>query len=493
MEILSGVSRLGVTCKGEAKGSVKGQTCLALREKQNVALSSVLAALFLTAFKLVIGLKTNSLGILSEAAHSGLDLVAAFLTFFAVRVSSRPADKEHPFGHGKVENMSALLETLLLLATCSWIIYEAIGRLFFRTAEVEAGFWAFLVMGVAIVVDLSRSRVLYRTARRYNSQALEADALHFSTDVWSSSVVIVGLILVRLGHSFPNYRDWFIKADALSALVVAGIVMWVSLQLGYRAWEALLDKAPSGLEERVRSALLSVEDVRECGPIRLRTAGPVTFVEVTVRVSPEMPTAVAHEVAMRVEEAICLICPSSDVTVHVEPVASYDSVMEQVRALAARSGLSLHNVHIHRMAEGYHVDLDLEVPQGLSLKEAHQLATAFEGRLRTEVKGLVSVETHIEATPPPSEVLGQDVTNVYPEMVKQIRQIAESLQGVKECHNIRLRQVDNTLYVSLHCLCPQGLSVEEAHRCAQRLETQLRQAFPQVAHFLIHTEPEEAP
>lgn len=471
---------------------MKTETALARREKQVVALSSVLAAVFLTAFKLAIGLLTNSLGILSEAAHSGLDLVAALITFLAVRASGRPADREHPFGHGRVENLSALVETLLLLGTCVWIIYEALNRLFFKTVEIEASLWAFIVMGAAIIVDISRSRALYRTARRYRSQALEADALHFSTDVWSSSVVIIGLILVRLAEVFPAHRAWLLRADAAAALVVAGIVIWVSLQLGRRTVDALLDRAPAGLEEQVRSVIAGVEYVQECGPIRLRTAGPVTFVEATVRVAPEMPAGMAHQVATRVEEAVSRLCSDCDVTVHVEPATPTDPVIGQVRAVAAETGLSVHDVHIHRMADGYHVDLDLEVSEHLSLEEAHRVATAFEERLRAQVEGLAAVETHIEVAPALLEGTGQEVTGAYSEMAEQIRRMAEAQEGIVGCHDVRVRRVHDALYVSMHCVCPGELSMGEAHRCSAQLEARLRQAFPQVAHFLVHTEPQEA-
>jgi cation diffusion facilitator family transporter len=195
------------------------------KEKRDAALSSVLAAVFLTALKLVVGLMTGSLGILAEAAHSGLDLVAALVTFFAVRIADRPPDERYRYGYGKVENLSALIETLLLLITCLWIIYEAIQRLFFKPVEIEASFWAFGVMLVSIVVDVSRSRILYRAARKHNSQALEADALHFSTDIWSSAVVIVGLGLVWLSGRLGPEWAWLVKGDAVAALVVAAIVV----------------------------------------------------------------------------------------------------------------------------------------------------------------------------------------------------------------------------------------------------------------------------
>lgn len=458
------------------------------REKGSVALSSVLAAVFLTVFKLVVGLATNSLGILSEAAHSGLDLVAALLTFLAVRLAGRPADRDHPFGHGKMENLSALVETLLLLLTCVWIIYEAFQRLFFRTVEVEATVWSFVVMGLAIVVDVTRSRALYRVARKYNSQALEADALHFSTDVWSSSVVIGGLILVRLADVVPQYRPWLLRADAIAALIVAGIVVWVSLQLGRRTLDALLDRAPDGLEDRVRAAIQAVPHVRECGPIRLRTAGPVTFVEATVRVAPHIPAGMAHEIATRVETAVAGLCSDCDVTVHIEPVEPND-VAGLVRAVAADAGLHIHDVHIHHLKDGYHIHLDLEVPEGQTLEEAHQQASAFEEALRARVPGLASVETHIEVAPEVREGQGEDVSEAYRDLLNRVRAIVEAREAVKECHDIHLHRVGDALYLSLHCVCPADMLMEDAHRCAARIEGLIRQEFPSLSHVLVHIEP----
>lgn len=455
------------------------------REKSAVALSSVLAAVFLTLFKLVVGIVTNSLGILSEAAHSGLDLVAALLTFLAVRLAGRPADRDHPFGHGKIENFSALIETLLLLLTCIWIIYEAFQRLFFRTVEVEATVWSFVVMGLAIAVDITRSRALYRVARKYNSQALEADALHFSTDVWSSSVVIGGLVLVRLADVFPRYRSWLLRADAIAALVVAGIVVWVSLQLGRRTLDALLDRAPEGLEEQIRAVIQTVPHVQECGPIRLRTAGPVTFVEATVRVAPDIPAGMAHDIATKVETTVAGLCSDCDVTVHVEPAAPSD-VTGLVRAVAADAGLHIHDVHVHHLEDGYHVHLDLEVPEGRTLEEAHQQATAFEEALRARMPELASVETHIEVAPEVREGREEDISG---ELLDRVRQIVEGWEGVRECHDIRLHRVGEKLYLSLHCVCPADMPVEDAHRCAAQIEGLIRQEFPSLTHVLVHIEP----
>jgi cation diffusion facilitator family transporter len=237
------------------------------REKNSAALSSVLAAVALTTFKIVVGLMTNSLGILAEAAHSGLDLVAALVTWFAVRTSGKPADVEHHYGHGKIENLSALFEAFLLLVTCVWIIYESIQRLFFKAEEVEVSFWAFLVMAISILIDYSRSRVLERAARKHNSQALEADALHFKTDIWSSSVVIVGLIAVKLADWLPGLPI-LAKADAVAALGVALIVIYVSIELGVRTIHGLLDQAPKGLAEEIEKAVEAIPGVLDCHQVR---------------------------------------------------------------------------------------------------------------------------------------------------------------------------------------------------------------------------------
>jgi cation diffusion facilitator family transporter len=290
----------------------------AKKDKRSAALSSVVAAIGLTTFKLIVGLLTNSLGILAEAAHSALDLVAAAMTYFAVRVSDRPADQSHPFGHGKVENLSALFETLLLLATSGWIIYEAIQRLFFVSVKAEASIWSFIVMGTSIIIDYTRSRILSRAAKKYKSQALEADALHFSTDIWSSSVVILGLIGLTIARYVPGL-DWMYKADSVAALVVAVIVIYISGQLGWRTISALLDTAPKGLAEKIESMASSVPGVVDAHAIRIRPSGAHTFIDMHVTMDGNVSLKNAHAATEEIEGAILKVISPADVTVHVEP------------------------------------------------------------------------------------------------------------------------------------------------------------------------------
>ena len=292
----------------------------AKRGKTAAALSSVIAAVGLTSFKIIVGLLTNSLGILAEAAHSGLDLAAALMTFFAVRVADKPADREHPFGHGKAENISALFETLLLLVTSAWIIYEAIHRLTSPQVHVSVTVWSFLVMGTSIIVDVTRSRILLRAAKKYHSQALEADALHFSTDIWSSSVVILGLVLVLLGRAFPALA-FLEKGDAIAALVVAIIVIFVAGQLGVRSIQALLDSAPkNGEHEAIIREVGRIGKVANVHAVRIRSSGARWFVDLHVTMDGNTTLAESHRVTERIERKVQAILPDSDVTVHVEPL-----------------------------------------------------------------------------------------------------------------------------------------------------------------------------
>jgi cation diffusion facilitator family transporter len=289
------------------------------REKQSAALSSLVAAIGLTVFKIVVGLLTGSLGILAEAAHSGLDLVAALMTLIAVRVSGRPADRDHLYGHGKAENLSALVETVLLMATCAWIVWEAVHRLLSHLVDVEVTFWSFAVMLTSIVVDASRSRVLARAARKYNSQALEADALHFQTDIWSSAVVIAGLIAVKAGEWFPALA-FLREGDAVAALGVSAVVAWVSWRLGWRTVDALLDTAPAGMEQRIAGVVRAVPGVLDCHNIRIRHSGPGLFIDLHILVDGNQTLKQAHILTETIEAAIGQIYPRADVTVHPEPI-----------------------------------------------------------------------------------------------------------------------------------------------------------------------------
>lgn len=278
--------------------------------KKQVALLSVFAAVFLTGSKLVIGILTGSLGILSEALHSGLDFVAAAITYLSVRISDKPADADHHFGHGKIENFSALAETMLLLVTCVWIIYEAVSRLVSGNMHIEVTYWSYIVVITSIIIDFSRSRALMKAAKKYNSQALEADALHFSTDIWSSAVVLLGLVCSQCGFQF---------ADPIAALMVAVIVIYVSFKLGKNAIDVLLDKAPEEYISTAEEIVRSMPDIRSFHDLRVRNAGAEVFIELCIHVDPSLNIEAAHRIADDIERRIEEKIPRSSIHIHLEP------------------------------------------------------------------------------------------------------------------------------------------------------------------------------
>ena len=347
-------------------------------EKSTVALLSIAGAFFITGLKITVGVWTGSLGILSEAAHSGLDLLAAIITFLAVKFSAKPADKTHLYGHGKIESFSALIETVLLLVTCFWIINEAIKRLMFHRVEIEVNFWSFFVIILSIVVDVSRSRALHRVARKYKSQALEADALHFGTDVWSSGVVLLGLILTLL--KIP-------VADSIAALIVAVIVIGVSLSLGKRTIDELLDRAPAGIEEKVKRIASGLEGVQHVGNVRVRNSGPKTFVDLTLHLKRTLPFETANALVHVVESEIQKMLPNADIIIHPEPTETSDeTIVDKVKLMMSKSGLSAHDVQAFQVDGKYQVEFHLEFEQQHEFVSAHTMVDEIESRIKNEIR-----------------------------------------------------------------------------------------------------------
>jgi len=464
----------------------------ASREKFSAAASSVVAAVFLTGLKIAVGLATGSLGILAEAAHSGLDFVAAAMTLVAVRLSSRPADQTHTYGHGKVENLSAMFETALLLLTCVWIVYEAVRRLFFHDVHVEASAWAFGVMAVSIVIDASRTRVLKRAARKHHSQALEADALHFSTDIWSSSVVIVGLVFVSIAKAAG--LPWLAKADAVAALGVSAIVVWVSFQLGKKTIADLLDGIPATLREEVARAA-HVPGVLEVRRARIRRSGPELFIDVVLIVNRHEAFENAHDISDVARDAIrkALNVPAADITVHVAPSREEEGdIVAEVRLLAQRLGLAAHDIRIYEADGRSALDLHLEIKGAADVDEAHARASEFEETLRLSITGLERVSTHLE---PVKSESGAGASPSGDRTGDRIRGLIAKLaptMGVRcDPHEIQVEDIGGELTVSFHCTVEGTTALGDAHALSDRFEHALKAGVPRLGRVLIHIEPPE--
>jgi len=459
------------------------------REKQSVALGSMLAAAVLTTLKVGVGVLTGSLGILSEAAHSGLDLVAATLTYVSVRLADKPADSAHPFGHGKFEHLSAFIQTALLLITCAWISWEAMQRLFFRHVHVEPSFWAFAVMLTSISVDLTRSRRLSRAARRYRSQALEADALHFSTDVYSSSVVILGLILVSVSQRYHVVA--LRTADPLAALAVAGTTIYIVMRLGKRTVDALVDAAPEGTSTLIAGVISRVPGVLHQERLRVRQSGGRLFVDLRLTLNSNIPFEHAQSVVANAESAVHQVFPDADVSIHAAPQDPPSTdLVETIRAIAHRDNFHVHDVTAYNVNGRINVDLDLEVEPSLTLEAAHQQATRLEAEIQRDVRDVQEVNVHIEPL-----LKGVETANeawlAQSQMEQELLRIARENPQLKDVHSVEAHQVGENVLVSLHCTLESDLPIARVHDITEDLEFRFRKAFPRILKVRIHAEPQK--
>ncbi len=469
-------------------------------EKRKAAAASVVAAVVLTALKLAVGLATNSLGVLSEAAHSGLDLLAAAVTYAAVRYSSFPPDPGHPYGHGKMENLSALVESLLLFITCGWIIHEAADRLFFTPVAVKPTLWALGVMLISIVVDISRSRMLLRVAKKYRSQALEADAMHFSTDILSSGVVVVGLLALYAAAALPEgslLRAWLERADALAALGVSAIVIRISWSLGKRAVNVLLDAGDAASAAGIRAALEAMPGLRGIKTLRLRHSGPDLFVDLTLAVAKGLIIDEVEAIRARVDAVVRGIAEHAEVSVVFVPqdeeaTEAPDRIM-RLRGLAAVHGLLPHAVEIldlgpdKKGAPQRLVELHLEFSPEIPLGEAHAKVSVFEAALRAEEEGIIIV-THLE----PMEGHGSErlATGADSERIRlAVRRIVANEPLVRDEHNVLVRSYGEGRCVSFHCRMDPKTAVGDAHAASVRLQAALHAALPELVRVTVHMEP----
>jgi cation diffusion facilitator family transporter len=455
-------------------------------EKRAVARNSVWAAVAITGFKVVVGVSTGSLGILSEALHSGLDLVAAIITLVSVRVSDKPADADHQYGHGKFENFSAFLETALLLLTCVWIVWEAVKRLFFHSVEIEPSIAAFVVMFISIGVDRWRSDALHRVAEKYNSQALAADALHFRTDIWSSSVVILGLALVWAGE---RYRvPWLRVADPLAALCVAVLVMSVSWRLARQTVDALLDAAPTGARGQIIDAVRRVDGVLEVDRARIRRAGNRYFADLSIGLSRNVTFQRSEQMTREVADAVRRILPDADVVVHPAAKAvSTENIFDRIRAVATSSNLNVHDISIQDFHGELHVEQHLELDETLSLKDAHDQVTELESEMKRKVPEIASILTHIESEPATIETAEEVESNA--ELERQMKESVREFPGILDMHEVIFKRVGEKQYVSCHCTMEDDLPLAKVHELMTALEIRIKQMDPDLFRVLIHPEP----
>jgi len=425
---------------------------------------------------------TGSIGILSEAAHSGLDFGAAALTWFAVRISDKPADNKHHYGHTKVENITALIEAGLLIITSAWIIYAAIQRLVEGSTEIEFSWYAIAVLVLSILVDFSRSRALKKVARETNSAALEADALHFSSDILSSAVVLLGLLFVFFGI------PW---ADAVAGIFVAVLVAFAAFNLGKKTIDVLIDAAPEGITEKISAITTKIPGVITIEKIRVKPTGSLIFIEMVVTVNRTLSIEKIQDICTAIEQHVRKSFPVADMTIDTRPIAlNSETIVERVHVISLNHNLHAHNIatNMHEMKK--HITFDVEIDQRLSIKQAHDIVTALEEDLHREFDDDLDICIHLDplrceerksrALLPQEEVLVRNI----------IINAATGIENIQDVHDIRIRKTDkHKLFITLHCSFNDEVLLEEVHALTSRLEGAIYQTIPEACRVIIHAEP----
>jgi len=499
----------------------------AYREKRTVALVSVIVSVALATTKLLIGYSTNSLGILSEAMHAGLDVIAALMTLYAIRIVIRPPDVRFTYGYAKVESLSSLIEIILLFTVAGWIFYEGLDRILFKNIQPEITIFSFAIMTISIVVDFWRSKVLDRAARRYGSQALEADALHFKADMFSSLIVIVGLIFVSAFH-IPN-------ADAFAALIIAAMIIYTSLGLGRRTLDVLLDKAPKGMNHLLLESISGLDGVSKAHDIRIRNMGSTMSLDLHIEVPRTSTHDRAHRIATNVENRIREVMPNCDVLVHVDAIeTSTETLTDRIRLIAAETdGIkNVHSIYLSRIIEPgskkstrhdaipfetknhelgtsdslnhhdsnenassfpLHLYLDLQVNRHLDLKAAHGITESFEQRIKAELTQVKDITTHIEIESTEDEdVIGVE-KKASGSYIEKIRNLCMQINGVIDCKDIGIIEVNNEQHITLTIIIKategqEVTSIEEAHKISTDVQENIIKETG-ASRVVVHSEP----
>jgi cation diffusion facilitator family transporter len=455
--------------------------------KRRVARNSMLAATAMTLLKLAAGLLSGSLGVLSDAAHSGLDLVGSALTFFSVHVSDKPADEDHTYGHGKIENLSAFIEAGLMAVSCAWIIWEAVQRIFFQSIELHHSAWPVLVLVTSIAVDWWRSRQLRAVAERTGSPALTTDALHFASDIWASLAVLAGLAATWIGAHFGI--AWLRYADPLAAVAVSIMILRMTVRLGQEAMGALMDEIPAETRRRLVREVELVEGVLAVEQARVRQAGADYFADLTLALPRRFTFEHAGEVVRAATEAVHRVLPTADVVIRTVPRQTRaESIFDRVRAVAARNNVSVHELSIQSHNGRLRVELHVEIEENLHLREAHGFVSSLEAEILRDVPEIDAVLTHIESEPATIEQPAA-VTVEDRRVEVALRAAAASFPDIVDVHAVSVSHLGDHISLTCHCTLPDELPMRRVHEIITALEDRFKLECPEVYRVTIHPEP----
>jgi cation diffusion facilitator family transporter len=447
----------------------------------------MLAATAMTLLKLAAGLFSGSLGVLSDAAHSGLDLAGAALTFYSVRVSDKPADEDHTYGHGKIENVSSLAEAGLMAVSCAWIIYEAVNRILNQRTVLHHSVWPVLVLLTSVGVDWWRSRQLLAVAQRTGSPALATDAFHFASDIWSTLAVLVGLGLSWLGAHYGV--RWLRYADPVAAIAVSVMILRITLHLTRETVAVLMDEIPAETRRQIVNEVEQVPGVLAVEQARVRRAGAAHFADLTLALPRRTTFEHTDELVRAATDAVHRALPEADVVIHTVPrIGRAESIFDRVRAVAARNNVSVHELSVQSHHGRLRVEQHVELDENMLLLDAHNFVSAMEAEILRETPEIDSVLTHIESEPATIEQ-PEEMEVADRGFEAALRRAARTLPEIVDVHEITVVHAGDHIDVSCHCTLPDRLTMQRVHEVITALEDRFKLECPEVARVTIHPEP----
>lgn len=455
-------------------------------KKIKVAVQSMYAAVIITVIKILAAYFSGSLGVLTEVFNSGIDIFVCLVTIISIKYSSRPPDKDHNYGHEKIENFSALFQVLILFITSAYIIYEAINRLFInKNAEVNISIWIFLALIISIFIDIYRAKALNKIAKETKSNALEADALHFTTDILSSGIVIVGLVL--------TYFEISKSADTIAALIVTSIIISLGYKLSRKSIDALMDRVPAGLYDQIKYETLLIKGVEGIKSFRIRSSGSIIYIDMVILISRLVPFSKAHDIMDNVEKKINEIAINADVIIHSEPVETKDeTINDKIRMIVSESGLKCHDIFSHKISNEIYSELHVEIDRTNDLIKAHDMISELEEKIKKEIDIIKHLKIHIDE---PSEILfdTKDITTDSKLIIEMVNQIISENENVICSEDIQVVSTNGKIRISLVCKFDHIHSLDEVHDMVTVLESKiylnLKTSYPKLTNVIIHAEP----
>ena len=456
------------------------------RLKVQVAKKSLYAALLITTMKFFAAYFSGSLAVLSEVFHSGIDILACTITILSIKFASKPPDDDHNYGHDKIESFAAITQVLILFLVCSYIIYEAINRLLAEVPPVlNISYWIFGVIIISLFIDVNRTIALRKAAKETKSQALEADALHFSSDILSSIVVLIALSLTYFGVSD--------KADSIGALVVSGIILFVGAKLLKRAFDSLMDKVPRELREKIKSETMKVKGVESIKELRIRATGAKIFIDMTINISRIIPFSKAHDITDALEKKILEVSPLADIVIHSEPIVTEsESINDKIRMIVSDFELQCHDIFSHKIGQDVFTELHIEIDNTNNLSKAHSTVDRIEERIKNEITIIKNVKIHLDE---PGDKLFEtiDITSRSNEIIKMTKEILEDYDEISSVSDIKVISANGKIRVSMNCSFDDTKTFEEVHDIVTLLESRVfidvKEYYPRLTNVIIHAEP----